>query len=117
MFHTGLERYETATVDNFTTDLGIKLRRKLLNKSWRKILNLCTKRKIIIEHYPRLNKDEVYIFCCNHSFDEDIISVLASTDRNVYIVHGTTHQMEHNPVFLAMWLNGMIYLDRMNADS
>lgn len=70
-----------------------------------------------MECYPRLNKAEVYIFCCNHSFDEDAISSFASTDRNVYIVHGSTHQMEHNPVFLAMWLNGMIYLDRMNADS
>ncbi len=117
MFHTGLARYKTATVENFTTELGIKLRRKLLNKSWRKLLRLCTKRKIIVEQYPSLNKDEVYIFCCNHSFDEDVISSLASTRRNVYILHGTTHQMEHNPVFLAMWLNGMIYLDRMNVDS
>lgn len=90
MFHTGLDRYKTATVENFTTDLGIRLRRNLLNKSWRKILNLCTKRKIIIEHYPRLNKAEVYIFCCNHSFDEDAISSFASTDRNVYIVHCPT---------------------------
>ena len=70
-----------------------------------------------MEQYSSLNKDEVYIFCCNHSFDEDAISSVASTDRNVYIVHESTHQMEHNPVFLAMWLNGMIYLNRMNADS
>ncbi len=49
MFHTGLSRYKTATVDNFTTDIGIKLRRKFLNKSWRKILRLCTKRKVIVE--------------------------------------------------------------------
>ena len=117
MFHTGLARYKTATVENFTTDIGIKLRRRLLNKSWRKLLRLCTKRKIDMEQYPILNREEVYIFCCNHSFDEDVISCLASTDRNVYILQGTTHQMEHNPVFLAMWLNGMIYLDRMNSES
>lgn len=117
MFHTGLSRYKTATVDNFTTDIGIKLRRKLLNKSWRKLLRLCTKRKIIVEQYLVLNKKEVYIFCCNHSFDEDAISSFALTDRNVYIVQGSTHQMEHNPVFLAMWLNGMIYLDCMNTES
>lgn len=92
-------------------------RRKLLNKTWRKLLRLFTRRKIIIEQFPELNKDEVYIFCVNHSFDEDAISSFASTDRNVYIVQGSTHQMEHNPVFLAMWLNGMIYLDRMNPDS
>ena len=48
MFHTGLSRYKTVTVDNFTTDIGIKLRRKLLNKLWSKILRLCTKRKVIV---------------------------------------------------------------------
>lgn len=117
MFHTGLSRYRTATVENFTTDFGIKLRRKLLNKTWRKVLHLCTKRKIVMEQYPDLEKEQVYIFCCNHSFDEDAISCLASIDRNVYMLQGTTHQMEHNPVFLAMWLNGMIYIDRMNRES
>jgi len=117
MFNTGLSYYRTATVDTFTTDLGIKLRRKFLNKTWRKLLRLFTRRKIVIEQFPELNKDEVYVFCVNHSFDEDAISSFASTDRNVYIVHGSTHQMEHNPVFLAMWLNGMIYLDGMNAES
>lgn len=117
MFNTGLRRYKTATVDNFTTDIGIKLRRKLLNKLWRKILRLCTKRKVIVERYPVLNKDEVYIFCVNHSFDEDAISSFSATDRNVYIVQGSTEQMEHNPVFLAMWLNGMIYLDRTSTES
>lgn len=117
MFRTGLSRYKTATVDNFTTNIGIKLRRFFLRKTWRRILKLCTKRKIVIEKFPSLSKKEVYIFCCNHSFDEDIISALASVDRNVYMVHGTTHQMEHNPIFYAMWLNGMIYLDRMNKES
>lgn len=62
MFHTGLSRYKTVTVDNFTTDIGIKLRRKLLNKLWRKILRLCTKRKVIVERYPVLNKDAIYMW-------------------------------------------------------
>lgn len=117
MFYTGLDKYRTATVENFTSDIGIKLRRAFLGKCWRLILKLCTKRTIIIEQYPKLKKDEVYVFCCNHSFDEDIISALASIDRNVYMLQGTTDQMLHNPIFLALWLNGMIYLDRMNADS
>ena len=117
MFHTGLSKYKTANVYNFNTNIGIKLRRNLLNKNWRCILKLCTKRKIITEQFPELNKKEAYIFCCNHSFDEDVISSLASTDRNAYMLQGSTHQMEYNPIFLAMWLNGMIYLDRMNSES
>lgn len=52
MFNTGLDCYKDATVKNFTTNIGIRLRRVFLNKSWRKILKLCTKRKIILEQYP-----------------------------------------------------------------
>jgi len=53
----------------------------------------------------------------NHSFDEDAISVLASIDRNVYMLQGTTEQTLHNPIFLAMWANGMIYVNRLDAKS
>ena len=53
---------------------------------------------------------KAYLFAANHSFDEDIISVLANVDRNAYMLHGTTDQMRYNPVFMALWLNGMIYV-------
>ena len=62
MFHTGLGKYRKATVDNFTSDIGIKIRRIFLGKFWRRILKLCTKRKIIIEQYPYLDKNEVYVY-------------------------------------------------------
>lgn len=117
MFYTGLEKYKTADVNAFTSEMGIKLRRKLLKKTWRKIARLCTSRKIVVEQYPKIKKEETYVFACNHSFEEDIISALAVIDRNVYMLHGSTHQMVHNPVFLALWLNGMIYVDRMNTES
>lgn len=94
MFHTGLDRYIIATADNFTSDFGIKARR-LMNKPWRAILKCCTKRRIILEKYPRLPKEEPYIFVANHSFDEDAISTLATIDRNVYMLQGTTNQMLH----------------------
>lgn len=117
MFHTGLDKFLTADIDSFTSDTGIKLRRKFLNKTWRKILRLCTARKIIVEQYPKLDKDKQYVFVTSHSFDEDIISSLSTIDRNVYMLQGATQQTLYNPVFLAVWLNGMIYLDRMNKES
>ena len=113
MFNTGLGCYIDANVDNFTSDRGIKIRR-CINSPWRKILKLCTKRKIIIEEYPQLEKNTQYIFVANHSFDEDAISILSSIDRNVYVLQGTTDQMLHNPIFLALWANGMIYVNRQD---
>lgn len=117
MFNTGLEKYLTADVNAFTSDTGIKLRRKFLNKLWRKILRICTSRKVIVEQYPELEKGKPYIFVTSHSFDEDVIAGLSTIDRNVYMLQGTTQQTLHNPVFLAVWLNGMIYVNRMDATS
>ena len=116
MFNTGLGRYIDANVDTFTSEWGIKIRR-WVNSPWRKILKLCTKRKIVIEEYPDLEKNTQYVFVANHSFDEDAISILFSIDRNVYVLQGTTDQMLHNPVFLALWANGMIYVNRQDEGS
>lgn len=117
MFYTGLDKYLTADVDSFTSDLGIRLRKTFLRKTWRTILRLGTSRKILVEEYPQLERDKQYVFAVNHSFDEDLTSALATIDRNVYTLQGTTDQTLHNPIFLALWLNGMIYVDRRNPGS
>lgn len=111
-----LKQYEYADVSNFTTDAGIKIRR-IVNPLWRALLKKGISRKVFVESYPKLDRDKVYLFTANHSFDEDIISVLSSIDRNAYLVHGTTDQMRHNPIFLAVWLNGMIYVNRLEPAS
>lgn len=116
MFNTGLKRYETADTNSFTTDIGIKLRRAV-NKPWRKLIKCGIHRRVIVEKYPDLDKSKLYIFCVNHSFDEDVISAISNMDRNVYMLHGSTHQMEHNPAFYALWLNEMIYVNRLNEKS
>ena len=116
MFHTGLKKYEKADINNFTSNIGLRIRR-VINPLWRRALRLGTRRKLILETYPKLDKKKTYIFAANHSFDEDAISVLQTIDRNVYLLHGTTDQMEHNPVFLAVWLNGMIYVNRLDQNN
>lgn len=117
MFYTGLDKYLTADVDAFTSDLGIRLRKRFLRKTWRTILRLGTSRRILVEQYPKLAKDKQYVFAINHSFDEDLTSALATIDRNVYALQGTTDQTLHNPIFLALWLNGMIYVNRKDHGS
>lgn len=64
MFHTGLEKIKYADVDTFTSDRGIKWRMRWMGKGWRSLLKLCTSRKIIIEQYPQLDKNEALCFCC-----------------------------------------------------
>lgn len=116
MFNTELKRFENKSIDTFTTDIGIKIR-KAIYIPLKSLLKHFIKRKVIIEQYPQLDKGKVYIFAASHSFEEDIGSTLYAIDRNVYTLFGSTHQMEHNPAMYAMWLNGMIYVNRLDNQS
>lgn len=111
-----LTRVYNKTVDNFTTDFGIKFRR-VIGKPFRFVLRKATKRKVIIDRYPKLKKDETYIFVSNHSFDEDIVSGLGNIDRNAWLLNGSTHQLKYNPQMYAAWVNGMIYVSRTSDKS
>ena len=56
--------------NNFIKDFGIKARR-LIDKPFRKLLRLASKKEIIIDYYPELEKGKPYIFVSNHSFFDD----------------------------------------------
>lgn len=112
----GLIRCTHSNENTFTTSFGIRVR-QLLNHLLRHILRLATKRKIVVERYPVLPKGVPYIFASSHSFDEDVISNLVAIDRNAWILFGTTNQLECNRQVYAAWLNGLIYIDRLSAES
>ena len=116
MKNIGLDKIETKSVDNFTSDFGIKIR-KIINKPVRKIIELGTRGKIIVDKYPRLEKDEPYIFAASHSFCEEVSALLAKIDRNAYTLIGTTDQLEHNPRIYLNWVTGLIYVDREDENS
>ncbi len=116
MNNIGLKNLKVASVDTFTTNVGIKLRR-VINPALRQVLKLATKRKIIVESYPNLNPKKNYIFASTHSFDEDIIAGLATIKHPKYVLMGTTDQIDHNPQMYAAWLNGMIYVNRLDPES
>lgn len=107
---------KTVTVENFTSDFGIRIRR-LVNSLLRRVLKVCAKRKLIVEEYPTLPPNKPYIFASTHSFDEDVISNLVAIDRNAWILFGTTNQLEYNRQVYAAWLNGLIYIDRCDTES
>ena len=116
MKNYGLWRFKTATVESFTSDFGICARR-WINPILRPILKIATKGHLHIDQYPKLPKGKPYIFVAAHNFCEDTIATLATIDRNVYVLFGTTDQLEYNPQVYAAWLNGFIYIDRMDKNS
>ena len=116
MKNKGLKNVKISNVDNFTSDVGIKLRRTI-NRPLRKILKIAAGKKVIVDRYPNLDKDEQYIFASTHYFNEDIITSLASIDRSAYALIGTTDQIDNNPLMYAAWLYGLIYVNRNDAES
>lgn len=125
-----LGRIKHLNVYNFTSKEGLVLRR-YINPLFRNILKMAIKRKVFIHPfpnskseiyngkspYPKLEKGTPYIFASTHSFDEDIIASLANIDRHAYVLIGTTDQVDYNPQMYAAWLNGIIYVDRLDPVS
>ena len=113
MKNYGIMKFQYANVENFTSDFGMNVRKKI-NPILRKVLKLATKGEIIVTNYPKLNDDEPYIFVSTHSFVEEAIANLSTIDRNAYMLFGTTDQLEVNKEMYFAWLNGFIYVDRRN---
>lgn len=111
-----LLKYLYADTNNFTSLGGIRVR-KTISPLLRKLLILATKEKIVIEKYPGLEKKKPYIFVASHGFTNDSIASLASIDRNCYLLIGSTNQVEYNPLMNFAWLNGFIYVNRMDQSS
>ena len=74
------------------------------------------KNNIIVERYPKLDKDEPYIFVCNHTCPEDIETILNIIDRNAYLILGSIESLQYNKEMYLSFFNGMIPFDIMDKD-
>ena len=75
------------------------------------------KHNIIVERYPELEKDEPYIFVCNHTCPEDIETALNVIDRNSLLILGSIESLQTNPEIFLLWLlNGVIPFDIMDKE-
>ena len=102
--------------EHFTTDLGIKIRR-LIFPLMHVIIKKANGKKCILVSYPELEDKENYIFAAGHSFPGDIGSNLSVIDRSTYTLVGTTDQVNHNPQMNFLWVNGLIYVNKLNSAS
>lgn len=116
MKNYGIMHFKDANIHNFTSDLGMQVR-KAMNPALRRILKLAMNEKIVLENYPTLEKGKPYIFVSLHNFVDDTIANLATIDRNAYLLFGTTDQLQVNKSMYAAWANGFIYVDRKNPQN
>ena len=71
---------------------------------------------IVVERYPKLDKDESYIFVGNHVCPEDIETMLNIIDRNAYLILGSVENLNYNPEVYLSWLNGMIVFNVLDQN-
>lgn len=113
------KKTENATVDNFTSNFGLKFRRfnhKFYSATMRLIHKKVFKYDLIIERKVKLEKKKSYIFSPSHYFYFDILSVNGSVDRNSYILTGGIRTLPKSTLFLG-WLNGGIYVNRLDKNN
>ena len=61
MKNYGILKYNNVGVDDFTSNIGLELRKKI-NPLLRRLLKLAVKGELIVDRYPKLEKDKPYIF-------------------------------------------------------
>ncbi len=107
-----------ASIENFTSKLGIKIR-KFINPVVCGIMRMATEKnsKIHVTNYPTLKKGEPYIFASTHSFPDDLVSAVVTIDRHAYFLTNSKDQVKHNPDMYAGWLNGFIFVDTKDKKS
>ncbi len=103
-------------VDNFTSNIGIRVRR-LIQPVIKKILKNKTDRNVILEKFPNIDKKDVLMFVCTHSLEQDVIATYVTVDRSYYTVIGTIEQVKNYPKIIFGWIQGLIVVDRHNKES
>lgn len=113
------KKTENATVDNFTSNFGLKFRRfnhKFYSATMRLIHKKVFKYDLVVERKVELEKNKSYIFSPSHYFYFDILSINGTIDRNGYMLSGGLRTIPKSTLFLG-WLNGGIYVNRLDQNS
>ncbi len=116
MQNIGIQWIRSANVDNFTSDFGIVIR-SWIGKPLRFILRHATKKGVVRESYPKLQRNVPYVFVSTHGFVDDVASGFGCLDRSAYLLNGAAEAIKHDPKMYAAWLNGTIYVNRLDDES
>lgn len=98
---------------------GLEIRKKI-NPLFRKLVNLFASSKLIIETETKKNdlpKDRPIIFASTHGFRDDIVSAIKAAGVHGYVLYGSLPDFYYSIDGIALWLNGVIIVDRKDKES
>ena len=120
MYKRFVNKIKYANVDNFTSDFGLKLRKKsykIMSVSIEWIFKKLYKKNVIVDRNVKLDKDKVYIFAAAHNYAYESSAIAASIDRNCYLLFGGEDILYNDPRALIGWICGLIFVDRFDKKS
>jgi len=114
------DKVKYANVNNFTSNLGLKIRKKnhkIMSTfvSW--IFKKIYKKNVIIDRNVKLDKDKIYIFASSHNYAYEIGAIAFSIDRNSYLLFGGECLLYNDFRIFIAWINGLIFVDRFDKKS
>lgn len=102
--------------DEVLSKKGIIIR-KIINPVYRKLIPFSTKNKLKVERKSLPPKGVPIIYAATHGFRDDIVFTLKTIDKPTYLLYGSIPDFYYSLDGLALWLNGVIIIDRKDKKS
>ncbi len=96
---------------------GIAVRKAISPLVRNVIAPMSSKNKYIIERNKNLPKDKPLIFAATHGLKDDIACGISAAGRHAYLLFGSLPDFFGTMDGPALWLNGVILVDRKNKQS
>lgn len=104
------------TIDEFSKEsIGKRKKWNFLLRNLFKVAIISKRPKVI--NKPKIEKDKKYIFASMHSYEDDVITNICCTKKNMYLLMGGTDQVKTNPLSPITALNGVIRIDILDKKS
>lgn len=116
MYNKSLEYLLNNDPNKVLSKSGVVLR-KMINPLFRNLVSLTTTNKLIIERKSIVPKDRPVIFAATHGFRDDIAFTVKTIGTHAYILYGSIPDFYCSMDGYALWLNGVVIVDRKNKDS
>jgi len=116
MYNRFLEYLKQPEPEKTISKGGISIRKKL-NLLVKVFAPLMSKYKMKVVDNKKVADGRPIIFSATHGFRDDILFTMRAIKAHGYILFGNIHQLYHSYEGIAIWLNGVVVVDRTDKES
>ncbi len=116
MYNRFLEYLKQPEPEKTISKGGISIRKKL-NPLVKAFAPFMSKYKMKVSERKDVATDRPVIFSATHGFRDDILFTMRAIKAHGYILFGNIHQLFYSYEGIAIWLNGVVLVDRTDKES